>query len=295
MNSAQKLMKCIAMFFAVCLTICIIATIVEVGVGVIGAFVPSDEGKQVTSQKSPENNNEYKEKIGDKLDFFDVENLEIESSLYKVQIKTEKDLDCVRIQKYDVASSYRIEYDEDSKTITAEDDNWVSGLFKKRHSSTKGRIVVYVPENQEFDELNIEMGVGAVSIEDIKTDTFTVECGVGSLSCENVWADYAIIQGGVGSVDCDNVTFKGLEVTGGVGDVDIQGDISGKSEISAGMGNFTLTLNGNKEDYNYKVETALGPIYIDGEKTSDIDLYNNSHDNLIDVEGGIGTVHVKFK
>lgn len=288
-------MKCLAMFFAICLTICILATIVEVGVGVIGAFVPSNEREQVSSQDSSKKTNEQKEMICDNLDFYDVERLEIESSVYKVQVKSKKGLDCVRIQKYDIPSSYRIEYDEDSKTITTEDDNWVSSIFNKKHSATKGKIVVYVPKKQQLDEVDIEMGVGAVSIEDIKTDTLTVACGVGSLSCEKVSANYATIEGGVGSVDCDNVTFKGLEVSGGVGDVNIEGDISGKADISAGMGNFTLTIDGNKEDYNYKVETGLGPIYIDGEKTSDVDSYDNSQDNLIDVEGGIGAVHVNFK
>ena len=29
----------------------------------------------------------------------------------------------------------------------------MSGLFKKRHSASKGKIVVYVPENQELDEV----------------------------------------------------------------------------------------------------------------------------------------------
>lgn len=288
-------MKYMAMFFAICLTICIIATIVKVGVGVVGAFVPSDEREQVSSQGNSGKKNEYAEKIDDSLDFHNVKNLDIESSIYKVQVKSDNSLDCVRIQKYDIPSSYRIEYDEDSKTIETEDDNWMSGLFKKRHSASKGKIVVYVPENQELDEVVIDMGVGAVSIEDIKTDTLDVECGVGSFSCENVSAKYATIEGGVGSVDCEDVTFKGMEISGGVGDVNIQGDISGKSDISAGMGNFTLEIDGNKEDYNYKVETGLGPIYIDGEKTNDVDVYDNSHDNLIDVEGGIGAIHVDFK
>lgn len=288
-------MKYLAMFFAICLTICIMAAIVKVGVGVIGAFVPSNEGEQVTSQNNSEKKNEHKEMTGDNLDFYNVENLDIESSIYKVQVKSDNSLDCIRIQKYDIPSSYKIEYDEDSKTIETVDDDWVSGLFKKRHSASKGKIVVYVPENQELNEVVIEMGVGAVSMEDIKTDTLTVECGVGSLSCEGVSANHATIEGGVGNVDCDNVTFKGLEVSGGVGNVNIQGDISGKSDISAGMGNLTLKIDGNKEDYNYKVETGLGPIYIDGEKTDDVDSYDNSHDNLIDVEGGIGTVQVDFK
>lgn len=295
MSSVQRIVKYIAMFFAICLTICIIATIVKVGVGVIGAFVQSNEREQVTTHNKSENKNEYEEQTGDSLDFHDVKNLDIESSIYKVQVKSDNSLDCVRIQKYDIPSSYRIKYDEGSKTIETEDDNWVSGFFKKRHSASKGKIVVYVPENQELDEVVIEMGVGAVSIEDIKTDTLDVECGVGSFSCENVSAEYATIEGGVGSVDCENVTFKGMEISGGVGDINIQGDISGKSDISAGMGNFTLEIDGNKKDYNYKVETGLGPIYIDGEKTDDVDVYNNSHDNLIDVEGGIGAIHVDFK
>ena len=86
-------------------TICIIATIVKVGVGVIGAFVQSNEREQVTTHNKSENKNEYEEQTGDSLDFHDVKNLDIESSIYKVQVKSDNSLDCVRIQKYAVHSN----------------------------------------------------------------------------------------------------------------------------------------------------------------------------------------------
>lgn len=287
MSSAQKVIKYLAMAFAACLTIAILGGILNAVVGVVGAFVPEHNQKQEVNGTEMEI-----EQVDSQKSYTDVENLKIESSVYKIDIVGGSKVEGVKVECSNIPSTYKVYYED--RTIKTTDDNWVSGIFNKNTSSAKGRIKIYVSDKINLDKVEIEMGVGAVTVSNISTKKLEVDCGVGVFSCDDVAAEDVNISGGVGNVECDDVTFGGLELDGGVGDVSIKGTLTGKTEVSAGMGNVDLDVNGKKDDYNVKVETGLGSIYIDGEKYKDSDFYNNSESNLIDIEGGIGTIHVDF-
>lgn len=288
MSSAQKIIKYLAMAFAACLTIAILGGILNAVIGIVGAFVPEHHQEQKGNETET-----AVEQIDSQKSYTDVENLEIESSVYKIDIIGDSKVEGVKVECSNIPSTYKVYYEDG--TLKTTDDNWASGLFNKNASRAKGRVKVYVSDKINLDKVDVEMGVGAVTIANVSMEDLEVDCGIGAFSCENVVADNAIISGGVGNVECDNVTFDGLELDGGVGDVSIQGTLTGKTEISAGMGKVDLDVNGKKGDYNVKVETGLGSIYVDGEKYSDSNSYNNSESNLIDIEGGIGTIHVDFK
>lgn len=284
MSEGQKAIKYMAMFLAGCLTICILAAIVNVAIGVLDAVIPDSTTTSVKNGKVIKRTGDYG----------DIKNLKIESSVYEVVIKEDKDVTGVRVEMQNIPSSYKITTNLDSKTLSAKEENWFSGIFGRHRDNKKSKITFYVPKEDKLDSLDIEMGVGSVSVSDIRMKELKIECGVGSLSCENVQADYADFDGGIGIVNCDEVDFSELDLSGGIGDIEIDGKLTGKSVISGGMGNVTLDVDGKKEDYNYKVEAGLGSIYIDGEKKGDTNSYNNSQSNLIDIEGGIGTIRVNF-
>ena len=300
MSSTQKVVKCIAMFLAGCLTISIIAAIVNVGVGVLGAFVPqkSEESNKVLdlskSDKVQNEHNKAHNTESESSEFANVENLNIASSVYKMEIRSDKTVDKVRIVKKNIPSSYNIYYDKDSKTLFGEDDNWVSGLFSKKRAYEKGSITIYIPDVLELKKLYVDMGVGSVKLSGLQTHILDIKCGVGSFSCKSVIANTAEIDGGVGTVNCDDVSFGGLELSGGVGDIDVRGQLKGKIDVSAGMGNLKLKIDESKDSFNITVDTGLGPVYIDGKKTEDMEKINNNQSNVLDVEGGIGAVHIDF-
>ncbi len=296
MNSTQRVVKYIAMFLAGCLTIAITAAIVNVGVGVLGAFVP-DKKNTIKTEKMGNNNTDITTNTsdGEVFEYSEVDVLDISSSVYKVEIKLDKEVDGVRIVKNNIPSSFHVTYDKNNRVLKTEDDNWISGLFGKKRSNERGSVHIYVSDEQKFKKIKVEMGIGAVKLKDLVTETLDVQCGVGTFSCKNVKADTAEIDGGVGMVSCQNVSFGGMELSGGVGDIEVDGKITGKIEVSVGMGNLDLNIDGNKKDYSIIVENNLGPIYIDGQKTKDLKEKDNGQNNVLDVEGGIGAVHLDFK
>ena len=80
----------------------------------------------------------------------------------------------------------------------------------------------------------------------------------------------------------------------GIGKVEINADIKGNSTISCGIGELILDLLGNKDDYQVIVDKGVGSVKVDGIKKKDDSIYGNGL-NKINIDGGIGTIHVDFK
>lgn len=303
MNSGQRMIKYFAILLAASLTIGIIVTVVNVGLSVVGAFVSVGDETQDKKGNHHIEDSESKREDGDgeeggkkTMDEYAlVENLEIESSIYKIMIQEKEDIESVKVEMRNVPSSYNVTYKESTKTLSFQDEDWVSGFFNQKRKAAKGKIYIYIPEEKQLNRVRIEMGVGTVNIHDISMKSLDIECGVGMLSCSNVTAENADIEGGVGSIAFKDIAFSNFQLEGGVGDIDVEGKLTGKTVVSAGMGNINIHVDGKKDNYNYNIETGLGPIYIDGEKTGDINFSNNSCSNLLDIEGGIGTIYINFQ
>lgn len=292
MTPNQKIIKNCAIVFAACLIAGIVLVALRVIIGVFGAFVPNQKGNTNVVATEYE---EEEQKIDTQAVYENVKNLKIKSGIYKLQIERDSSINKgVKVSLSNVSSDYKIKYKEESKTLETEDNDDIFHFWKDKDEISKGIITISVSDNTELDKVRVEMGVGTVTIEDIIMTEFDVKCGVGAFTCENVKAEHADIEGGVGSVRCDDVMFDGLEVEGGVGDIKVDGVLTGKTSVVAGMGAIELDINGKKKNYNLNVETGLGSIYIDGKKCSDIQESDNSQNNLLDVEGGIGSVKINF-
>lgn len=284
MTEGQRIIKYMAMFVAGGLTLCILAVLVNVGIGVMDTMVLSDmKGKDETVEVKVD-------------EYPNIENLKIESSIYKISVKENEDgfQNGVIVKSENMPSSYKVNYKQGSRTLSARDDNWISGLFGERDNRKKSKVTIYIPRQHKLKDVHVQMGVGSVELNSINMENLDAECGAGSFSCKSVNADLANIEGGFGKVKCKDIEFSGLQLSGSVGDVEVEGKLLGKTEVSAGIGNISIDISGRKEDYNYKVETGLGTIYFDGKKTGDTNEYNNSQTNLIDVEGGIGSIQLDF-
>lgn len=288
MSQGQKVIKYLAIVFAACLTISILGVVLNVIVSIFGAFIPKQSKSIKTSQYSSESvGNQYDETFGD------IKQITVDSGIYMVKLVNDKNVKGVRVTTEDVESDIEVSYDVDDKRLKIEQDVEFDDFFKNKRPS-KGKIFIYTQDALEFEKVDIDMGVGKFEIEGITTDKLDVDCGVGNLICKDVKANDVDIDGGVGSLKCEDVSFQNLSLEGGVGEIDISGKLRGKTQLSAGMGEVNVDIDGKRDDYNLKVETGLGAITIDGEKYKDTNITNNSQSNILDIEGGVGSVRVDF-
>ena len=141
-------------------------------------------------------------------------------------------------------------------------------------------VIITVPKNKTFGKVTINSGAGSIYIEKLTCDTLDLDLGVGTTDIDYIKVNSkAKIDGGVGAV--------------GVGKSDISAKLTGKSDIDAGIGDVKLTLKGGENIYTLRGETGIGAVRVGGEKLVD-DKDMGSGKNIVDIDGGIGTVRIDF-
>lgn len=273
MSIGQKVIKYLAIAFAIALIVGIITTIVRVVSSIpltlkIGKN-NSDSNNVIETSSDFENEN---------VAFLDIdiaysnltirkgESLKVESSNKNIQCKQDK-------QKIE---------------IKERESNWFNNTKKEE-------LIVYVPENIQFDKVNINTGVGKVNIEILNTKVLKMDLGAGETSIQNInITESAKIDTGAGKVNIKEAKINDLRCDLGIGATEISAKLLGNTRIGTGVGSLKLDVLGKKEEYETKVNKGLGNVTIDEEKISDNEVVGNG-ENKIDIDGGVGEIKINFR
>ena len=100
------------------------------------------------------------------------------------------------------------------------------------------------------------------------------------------------ISAGAGTVKIDTLSAEKLFLDLGAGEVNIE-ELTAKdsAKINGGAGELNLTLLGSPEDYRITLDKGVGEATLDGKKMQDGEVYG-SGDTRIDIDGGIGALHL---
>ena len=186
-----------------------------------------------------------------------------------------------------------------NKNINCKQNNQNLQIKEKQHSwfsgNNKGDLVVYIPENLKFEKVKINAGAGKIQIENINTENLYLELGAGETTIEklNITKDCKI-ESGAGKVSILSGNINDLNLDIGVGEFNVTSSITGDSKINAGIGSLVLNIQGSKENYTIKADKGLGSIRIDGKETVD-DVRYGSGINTIKIDGGIGSIKIDFE
>lgn len=189
-----------------------------------------------------------------------------------------------KIEKYDTKDTLSVEITGNTLKIKER-----SRLFW--NSSMGGTVVIYVPSREYLDEIELDMGAGKVSIEDVSAQKLSIAQGAGTLAIKSSSFMDTKIDGGAGKISISDSTLQNLDLDAGVGSIDISGKILGRSDIDSGVGAIKLKLEGGKDAYTLNVEKGIGSIKIDGVDTSGV--YGTGA-NYIKIDGGVGSITVDF-
>lgn len=275
MNTFQKVIKYVAIAFAVLLTVVIISGIASF-VSIVVSPISSRGGKETI---------EFSEVfIGE------IENLEINSRYSKLVVKPGGQF---KVEASNVSDDFRAEIKNGS--LIVEEEDFMNRFFNFSMISNKGStITVYVPDDFNANLIDIDSGAGNVILEDLSTKKLIINAGVGEIRGINITAKEVDADGGVGDMDFTNVTFWDVEFDSGVGDVNLEGRILGKSNFNCGIGDVEIDLKGSREDYSLDIDSGLGRIRVNGQKISSNYMDNYKSDKIIRVDGGIGNVDIDF-
>lgn len=273
MSIVQKVIKYLAIAFAIALIVGIITTIVRVV-----SSIP-------LTLKIGKNNNDSNNIIETSSDFENenVAFLDIDIAYSNLTIRKGESLKVESSNK-----NIQCKQDKQKIEIKERESNWFNNTKKEE-------LIVYVPENIQFDKVNINTGVGKVNIEILNTKVLKMDLGAGETSIQNInITESAKIDTGAGKVNIKEAKINDLRCDLGIGATEISAKLLGNTRIGTGVGSLKLDVLGKKEEYETKINKGLGNVTIDEEKISDNEVVGNG-ENKIDIDGGVGEIKINFR
>ncbi len=274
MSEGQKVIKYIAIAFAIFLTVNIIGGIITAFacmVGVTGI---------VSISSNTENMIDFSES------YTEVEQIQIECKFSNLSIKHGTEF---KIEATTIEDKFECENKDGILKIREKEFR----LF--RNNISDSNITVYIPENSKLTNVKIEAGAGKVTIEKLYTDKLNLDLGAGSVKISDINVEKeAKINGGVGKVKIENSLLNNLELDCGVGEFEMTAKLIGNTDIDCGVGRLEVNLIGNENDYKISAKKGLGSFSINSREIQNDTKYGNGN-NYIKIDAGVGSTVVKYK
>lgn len=273
MNIAQKIIKYLALAFAIFLIITIISAILT-GIYAMANILGL---KKQTTQNIEQINTIQLEEINN----YSYLNIDISTTNLIIKVG-----DKFKVQTNN--EGIEVKQTDNKLRIKEKENNW----FWKRKNEDD--LIIYIPKDTEFEKVTIETGAGIVNIEEIKTKQLKLNLGAGETVIKNIISEDVNIDGGAGKFTIENGTINNLDFDLGIGETTINAKITGNNKIDTGIGCLTLNIEGNIDDYKLKLEKGIGDIKLNGKQVSNNTTIGDG-EHVIDIDGGIGEIVINFK
>lgn len=273
MTSAQKVIKYLAIAFAIFLILTIISAILS---GIYGLTIFLGVKKENENIQSDEMN---------LINFEDgnIETLDIDVSYASLTIKTGETL-----KAETTSTKINFKTSNGKLQVNEKNRNWFS-------INKNEELIVYIPKNIKFEKVKISAGAGKINIENLTTKNLSFELGAGETTIENLNVlNNCNIEGGAGKVNILSGTINNIDLDMGVGEANLKAALLGKNKIDAGIGSLNINVIGSKENYEIKADKGIGNIRIDGKEISSGEEYGKG-ENYIKINGGVGNININFE
>lgn len=267
MSKFQKIIKYLAIAFAIYLVFSIISGIMYFIISFANIFSDDDYKLEEMKGYTPTSS---------------ISNLKLETNSVNVIFK----------------ESYNFTIETNNKNISySQNGNNLTIKEKKRNwfNNENTNLIIYLPTTYTFNDVELENGAGKIDIDYLKTRTLELDLGAGKVDIDNLTVtNNTSIDGGAGEINITNSILHNLELDMGVGKVILNAKLNGNNEINCGIGELDLNLIGNLNNYKIKIDKGIGNASINNEKVESNTYYGTGF-NIIDVDGGIGSIDIDFQ
>lgn len=156
------------------------------------------------------------------------------------------------------------------------------------------KIAITIPKDFVAKEFNINLGAGEIEAENIVADKGDFRVAAGKLTIDKLIIDQpAKIKIGAGELILKQVNLNNITLNSGAGNVLLEGTVLGNNTIDCGVGSVKLNLVGNKDEYSYDVDCAVGEALINGISYKGFISKNDKNvkaDNSFKIKCGAGKI-----
>lgn len=272
MTTAQKIIKYLAIAFAMFLVFTIISSILGGIYGLAGVLGL----KKNTNTENVEIGTKQSEQIQELTTYLD-----IDINYSNLTIKTGEDF---VVQ----SSNNDIEYAQEGNKFKVKEKGHI-----KFSETAIGDVVIHIPKELVFETVDIDTGAGTVDIETLRTDNLILNLGAGETTIKNIISNKTKIDTGAGKLRIKSGNINDLDFDMGVGETDITAKLTGTNKIDTGIGNLKLQLLGDKQDYKFNISKGIGEVKIEDKSIIEDQTIGDGKNNII-ISGGVGQIKVGF-
>lgn len=272
MTTAQKIIKYLAIAFAMFLVFTIISSILGGIYGLAGVLGL----KKNANTENVEIGTKQSEQIQELTTYLD-----IDINYSNLTIKTGEDF---VVQ----SSNNDIEYAQEGNKFKVKEKGYI-----KFSETAIGDVVIYIPKELVFETVDIDTGAGTVDIETLRTDNLILNLGAGETTIKNIISNKTKIDTGAGKLRIKSGNINDLDFDMGVGETDITAKLTGTNKIDTGIGNLKLQLLGDKQDYKFNISKGIGEVKIEDKSIIEDQTIGDGKNNII-ISGGVGQIKVGF-
>lgn len=283
MSEVQKIIKYLAIAFAIFLSINIIGGIITAiffGLSIFGATLGLQDATM------PKESLTTSQEIASIQNYEEIENIKIEVGYSKLTIK-----EGIELKVEAITNAKILEVRKSGDTLVIK-DNKVWNLLNEQEQN---EVMITLPENMLFEKVKIDAGSGELNISNLQTKNLDFNLGAGNVTISNIAVEKrADIDGGAGKVVLRDSTLNNLDLDVGVGEFQIQHTmLLENSDIDAGVGKLEINLKGSLDDYRIIPERGLGSFTLQNEEVVENKTYGEGK-NKIKIEAGVGKVDINF-
>ena len=274
MTTLQKVIKYLALAFAIFLTVSIVGGILS-AVGLLGSLFSDDDA-------------EWGDVIGETKNY----TVSSEISDLNIQINA-ADFYIKEGNSFSIESNLKnLEVDEKNGCLTLKDLTKIK--LNGSNAYENAVLTIYVPVGTVFDNVNIKTGAGRFTVDSLSAATIGFELGAGDVTISKLIAEKsANIEGGAGRITISDGAIKNLDLEMGLGQLNLTSALTGDCNLDSGVGEMNVTLLGSRDDYELDIEKGIGNITVDGKNVTDFGSSGNGA-NEVDIHGGVGAINVRF-
>lgn len=269
MTTTQKIIKYLAIAFALFLVISIFSIIFGLSREIISSINNDKKDSKLLEEYTTISNNVN-----------NIESFKIDISNDDIEIKEGEKFE-VKTNDPDVKF-----YHENSKVKIKTDKTFSWHLS----NSSRGTIIIYLPNEFNISELDLNLGAGKIDIDKIFVETLLMDLGAGTMTAKeiNVY-EKATINGGAGNINIYSGTINNLNLKLGAGNASIQSDLTGSNTLTTGVGKLNLGLSRSKDNYKFDISKGLGNIILNDFDVSE-DILIGDGETKIKISGAIGNI-----
>ena len=269
MTTTQKIIKYLAIAFALFLVISIFSIIFGLSHEIISSITNEEKESELLEEYTIISNN--------------VNNIES----FKIDISND-DIEIKEGEKFEVKTNDPdVKFYHENSKVKIKSDKTFSWHI---NNSSRGTIIIYLPNEFNISELDLNLGAGKIDIDKIFVETLLMDLGAGTMTAKeiNIY-EKAAINGGAGNININSGTINNLNLKLGAGNASIQSDLTGSNTLTTGVGKLNLGLSRSKDNYKFDISKGLGNIILNDFDVSEDTLIGDG-ESKIKINGAVGNI-----